>query len=65
MCYLKQGKCKDAEVLYKTRAHEREFGAIDGTNKPIGSPLAAHWQPIDNTFGMLEIKRVLYPYISQ
>ncbi|XP_015118669.1 kinesin light chain isoform X5 [Diachasma alloeum] len=37
-CYLKQGKYKDAEVLYKqvlTRAHEREFGAIDGDNKPI------------------------------
>ena len=31
--YLKQGKYKDAEILYKqvlTRAHEREFGAIDG-----------------------------------
>ncbi|XP_032685859.1 kinesin light chain isoform X7 [Odontomachus brunneus] len=37
-CFLKQGKYKDAEVLYKqvlTRAHEREFGAIDGDNKPI------------------------------
>ncbi|XP_063696574.1 kinesin light chain isoform X2 [Culicoides brevitarsis] len=37
-CYLKQGKYKDAEMLYKqvlTRAHEREFGAIDGDNKPI------------------------------
>ncbi|XP_051162965.1 kinesin light chain isoform X3 [Leptopilina boulardi] len=37
-CYLKQGKYKGAEVLYKqvlTRAHEREFGAIDGDNKPI------------------------------
>nr|CAG4651696.1 EOG090X03K5 [Triops cancriformis] len=36
--YLKQGKYKEAEVLYKqvlTRAHEREFGAIDGDNKPI------------------------------
>lgn len=31
--YLKQDKYKEAEVLYKqvlTRAHEREFGAIDG-----------------------------------
>lgn len=31
--YLKQGKYKEAEILYKqvlTRAHEREFGAIDG-----------------------------------
>lgn len=37
-CYLKQGKYKEAEVLYKqvlTRAHEREFGTIDGDNKPI------------------------------
>jgi len=36
--YLKQGKYKDAEILYKqvlTRAHEREFGAIDGDNKTI------------------------------
>lgn len=32
-CYLKQAKYKDAETLYKqvlTRAHEREFGTIDG-----------------------------------
>ncbi|XP_055625328.1 kinesin light chain-like isoform X2 [Toxorhynchites rutilus septentrionalis] len=37
-CYLKQGKYKEAEILYKqvlTRAHEREFGAINGENKPI------------------------------
>jgi kinesin light chain len=37
-CYLKQGKYKEAEILYKqvlTRAHEREFGAIDDANKPI------------------------------
>lgn len=36
--YLKQGKYKEAEVLYKqilNRAHEREFGTIDGDNKPI------------------------------
>nr|CAG4646135.1 EOG090X03K5 [Macrothrix elegans] len=36
--YLKQGKYKEAETLYKqvlTRAHEREFGAIDGDNKTI------------------------------
>uniref|UniRef100_A0A4W3K121 Kinesin light chain n=1 Tax=Callorhinchus milii TaxID=7868 RepID=A0A4W3K121_CALMI len=32
-CYLKQGKYKDAEALYKeilTRAHEKEFGCVDG-----------------------------------
>ncbi|GBP53287.1 Kinesin light chain [Eumeta japonica] len=32
-CYLKQGKYKEAEILYKqvlTRAHEREYGTIDG-----------------------------------
>ncbi|XP_050307948.1 kinesin light chain isoform X2 [Anthonomus grandis grandis] len=37
-CYLKQGKYKEAEALYKqilSRAHEREFGAIDVDNKPI------------------------------
>lgn len=37
-CYLKQGKYREAEVLYKqilNRAHEREFGTIDGDNKPI------------------------------
>ncbi|XP_055372032.1 kinesin light chain isoform X2 [Condylostylus longicornis] len=37
-CYLKQGKYQEAEILYKqvlTRAHEREFGAIDSKNKPI------------------------------
>nr|CAG4644666.1 EOG090X03K5 [Leptodora kindtii] len=36
--YLKQGKYKEAEILYKqvlTRAHEREFGAVDGDNKTI------------------------------
>ena len=33
-----QGKYKEAEILYKqvlTRAHEREFGSIEGNNKPI------------------------------
>ncbi|XP_056020682.1 kinesin light chain-like isoform X15 [Ostrea edulis] len=36
--YLKQGKYKQAEALYKevlTRAHEKEFGKVDGDNKPI------------------------------
>ncbi|KIH44210.1 tetratricopeptide repeat protein [Ancylostoma duodenale] len=36
--YLKQGKYKEAEELYKqilTRAHEREFGKIGEDNKPI------------------------------
>ncbi|XP_041353785.1 kinesin light chain-like isoform X3 [Gigantopelta aegis] len=36
--YLKQGKYKQAEVLYKevlTRAHEKEFGKVEGDNKPI------------------------------
>ncbi|RWS28846.1 Kinesin light chain-like protein [Leptotrombidium deliense] len=35
---LKQGKYKEAELLYKqvlTSAHEREFGTVDGDNKPI------------------------------
>ena len=32
-CYLKQGKYQDAEILYKeilTRAHEKEFGSVNG-----------------------------------
>lgn len=36
--YVKQSKYKEAELLYKqvlTRAHEKEFGTIDGDNKPI------------------------------
>lgn len=36
-CYLKQGKYKDAEALYKeilTRAHEREFGSLNGEREP-------------------------------
>ncbi|XP_067875068.1 kinesin light chain 3 isoform X2 [Heterodontus francisci] len=37
-CYLKQGKYRQAEALYKeilTRAHEREFGSVDGDNKRV------------------------------
>uniref|UniRef100_A0A8C0XZ78 Kinesin light chain n=1 Tax=Cyprinus carpio carpio TaxID=630221 RepID=A0A8C0XZ78_CYPCA len=37
-CLLKQGKYKEAEVLYKeilTSAHEKEFGLVDAENKPI------------------------------
>ncbi|XP_076441775.1 kinesin light chain-like isoform X6 [Babylonia areolata] len=36
--YLKQGKYKQAEMLYKevlTMAHEKEFGKMEGENKPI------------------------------
>ncbi|KAL8599510.1 hypothetical protein ACOMHN_066909 [Nucella lapillus] len=36
--YLKQGKYKQAEMLYKevlTTAHEKEFGKVEGENKPI------------------------------
>ncbi|KAA3682290.1 kinesin light chain, partial [Paragonimus westermani] len=36
--YIKQGKYVEAEELYKqvlTRAHEKEFGKISATNKPI------------------------------
>lgn len=36
--FLKQGKYKEAEGLYKevlTRAHEKEFGKVEGDNKPI------------------------------
>ena len=36
--FLKQGKYAAAEALYKevlTRAHEKEFGKVSNTNKPI------------------------------
>ena len=36
--YLKQGKYKQAEVLYKevlTRAHEKEFGKVDGKSSRV------------------------------
>lgn len=39
-CYLKQGKFKQAETLYKeilTRAHEREFGSVDGKDPAFAS----------------------------
>lgn len=38
-CYLKQGKYRQAEALYKeilTRAHDKEFGSVEGKNKPGG-----------------------------
>lgn len=47
-CFLKQGKYKEAEILYKqvlTRAHEREFGTIDGDNKPIWQVMFTHHPP--------------------
>jgi chromosome condensin MukBEF MukE localization factor len=37
-CYLKQGKYRQAEALYKeilTLAHEKEFGSVDGESKVI------------------------------
>ncbi|KAG9331548.1 hypothetical protein JZ751_018859 [Albula glossodonta] len=37
-CYLKQGKYRQAEALYKeilTRAHEKEFGSVEGDGRPI------------------------------
>ncbi|XP_077422058.1 kinesin light chain 3 isoform X2 [Vanacampus margaritifer] len=36
-CYLKQGKYRQAEALYKeilTRAHEKEFGSVEGDVRP-------------------------------
>lgn len=48
-CYLKQGKFKQAETLYKeilTRAHEREFGSVDGKDALVSERklLPAAWQ---------------------
>nr|XP_015196453.1 PREDICTED: kinesin light chain 1-like [Lepisosteus oculatus]XP_015196454.1 PREDICTED: kinesin light chain 1-like [Lepisosteus oculatus] len=37
-CYLKQGKYRQAEALYKeilTRAHEKEFGSVEGDGRPM------------------------------
>ncbi|TSN39338.1 Kinesin light chain 1 [Bagarius yarrelli] len=37
-CYLKQGKYRQAEALYKeilTRAHEKEFGSVEGDQRPV------------------------------
>lgn len=47
-CYLKQGKFKQAETLYKeilTRAHEREFGSVDGEDALVSKQmlLQAAW----------------------
>lgn len=39
-CYLKQGKYRQAEALYKeilTRAHEKEFGSVEGEGRPTWS----------------------------
>uniref|UniRef100_A0A671UDE4 Kinesin light chain n=1 Tax=Sparus aurata TaxID=8175 RepID=A0A671UDE4_SPAAU len=39
-CYLKQGKYRQAESLYKeilTRAHEKEFGSVEGDGHPSWS----------------------------
>ncbi|XP_050344266.1 kinesin light chain isoform X3 [Nymphalis io] len=57
-CYLKQGKYKEAETLYKqvlTRAHEREFGTIDGDNKPI-------WQVAEEREENKHLQRENAPY---
>lgn len=55
--YLKQGKYKEAESLYKqilTRAHEREFGSISECNKPI-------WQVAEER----EENKVISPAVDQ
>lgn len=39
-CYLKQGKYRQAEALYKeilTRAHDKEFGSVEGKNHRGGT----------------------------
>ncbi|XP_061637638.1 kinesin light chain 3 [Phyllopteryx taeniolatus] len=39
-CYLKQGKYRQAEALYKeilTRAHQKEFGSVEGDAQPSWS----------------------------
>ncbi|XP_067830983.1 kinesin light chain 3 isoform X2 [Heptranchias perlo] len=65
-CYLKQGKYRQAEALYKeilTRAHEREFGSVDGenrrwwvnseegddSNKGRLTPAGSYWEHIESS----------------
>lgn len=48
-CYLKQGKYRQAEALYKeilTRAHEKEFGSVEGIN-------SGYW-----VFSRLQLRKV-------
>ncbi|XP_059257037.1 kinesin light chain 2 isoform X1 [Mustela nigripes] len=48
-CYLKQGKYQDAETLYKeilTRAHEKEFGSVNGPACAPGRGLEAFKDPL-------------------
>ena len=54
--YLKQGKYKQAEILYKevlTRAHEKEFGKVDG--KSSFTVLLSL-----NSVGMLQFSAVIH-----
>uniref|UniRef100_H3B340 Kinesin light chain n=1 Tax=Latimeria chalumnae TaxID=7897 RepID=H3B340_LATCH len=55
-CYLKQGKYRQAEALYKeilTRAHEREFCSVDGENRPIW----IHTDGSDHTKEKLQVSK--------
>ncbi|MGH0171813.1 UNVERIFIED_CONTAM: hypothetical protein FKN15_061470 [Acipenser sinensis] len=64
-CYLKQGKYRQAEALYKeilTRAHEREFGSVEGTRHTVctgdGRPIWIHTEEGSNTQdGLGSLKR--------
>ncbi|XP_016123926.1 kinesin light chain 1 [Sinocyclocheilus grahami] len=62
-CYLKQGKFKQAETLYKeilTRAHEREFGSVDGYHVVLSLFLqgldTAHKQRVAEVLGDPEVR---------
>lgn len=47
-CYLKQGKYQDAETLYKeilTRAHEKEFGSVNGESLTAMCPQLTQRRP--------------------
>lgn len=47
-CYLKQGKYQDAETLYKeilTRAHEKEFGSVNGEAQTTTCPRLTQRKP--------------------
>uniref|UniRef100_A0AAQ5XX59 Kinesin light chain n=1 Tax=Amphiprion ocellaris TaxID=80972 RepID=A0AAQ5XX59_AMPOC len=65
-CYLKQGKYRQAESLYKeilTRAHEKEFGSVEGT--VIHTLLLDDWRMFfyKFTFNVFSVIFTLYKVI--
>uniref|UniRef100_A0A672FYM5 Kinesin light chain n=1 Tax=Salarias fasciatus TaxID=181472 RepID=A0A672FYM5_SALFA len=66
-CYLKQGKFKQAETLYKeilTRAHEREFGSVDGTPSTHHSHTPKDGSPFGEYGGWYKACKVDSPTVT-